>query len=220
MAPEDRRVTSRQLAAEETRRRLLAAALEQFSRRPFNEVTVSEIAQTAGVAYGLLFHHFGSKRALYLEALGEGARQLELAHVTDLGAPPGERIRQLFRSHLQHLADNPELALMLVLDDTAGSDAWEAFEPARRHAVDWACRQLDLDPHNDSIRMMWCSFTSAGDAAAAQWLRTGRCFPIDAVVESLINILIGALDGAQQLDPHSEVEAAIKLLRDPSATPA
>jgi AcrR family transcriptional regulator len=50
-----------------TRERLLAAALELFTRKGFDATTVAEIAAAAGVTQMTFFRHFGSKEALLLD---------------------------------------------------------------------------------------------------------------------------------------------------------
>ena len=53
----------------EPRRLLLDAARELFARQDYRSTTTKEIAETAGVAEHLLFRNFGSKAALFREAL-------------------------------------------------------------------------------------------------------------------------------------------------------
>lgn len=53
----------------EVRRLLLDAARDLFARRDYRSVTTREIAEAAGVAEHLLFRNFGSKAALFREAL-------------------------------------------------------------------------------------------------------------------------------------------------------
>lgn len=45
--------------------RLALAAVKQFGQRPFDDVTVGELAAAANVTTGALYHHFGSKLGLY-----------------------------------------------------------------------------------------------------------------------------------------------------------
>ena len=45
--------------------RLALAAVREFGARPFDEVTVAELATAARVTTGALYHHFGSKLGLY-----------------------------------------------------------------------------------------------------------------------------------------------------------
>lgn len=53
----------------EPRRLLLDAARQLFARQDYRSTTTREIAQAAGVTEHLLFRHFGSKAALFREAL-------------------------------------------------------------------------------------------------------------------------------------------------------
>ena len=45
--------------------RLALAAVKQFGERPFDDVTVGELAAAADVTTGALYHHFGSKLGLH-----------------------------------------------------------------------------------------------------------------------------------------------------------
>src|SRR5579875_2979284 len=51
------------------RKLLLDTARALFARQDFRSTTTREIAQAAGVSEHLLFRHFGSKAALFREAL-------------------------------------------------------------------------------------------------------------------------------------------------------
>ena len=73
------RQTQRQVQAELTRRKLLDAAVGHFSAHHFDDVATSDITEAAGVAQGLLFHYFGNKRGIYLEALRDAANKLNAA---------------------------------------------------------------------------------------------------------------------------------------------
>src|SRR5215510_4910912 len=53
----------------EPRRLLLVAARDLFARQDYRSTTTREIAEAAGVAEHLLFRNFGSKAALFREAL-------------------------------------------------------------------------------------------------------------------------------------------------------
>ncbi len=59
--------------SEETRGRILAAAMELFRRRGFESATMRDIAQEAGVALGSAYYYFESKEALVM-AFYEQAR--------------------------------------------------------------------------------------------------------------------------------------------------
>ena len=56
--------------------RLALRALEEFGRRGFDEVGVTELAAAAGVTTGSLYHHFGSKLGLYDFVRAEAEQRL------------------------------------------------------------------------------------------------------------------------------------------------
>jgi len=62
---------TRAQAAADKRRAILDAAVRVFARQGFNGCRVSDIAEEAGVAYGLVYHYFDSKEevldTLFLE---------------------------------------------------------------------------------------------------------------------------------------------------------
>ena len=53
--------TRNEKLAAEKRRLILDAAVRVFARQGFNQCRVSDIADEAGVAYGLVYHYFRSK---------------------------------------------------------------------------------------------------------------------------------------------------------------
>ena len=64
-----------------TRERILHAATEVFARRGFHGARVADIAELAGIAYGLVYHHFRNKdeilAAIFSEHWSEYLRTIE-----------------------------------------------------------------------------------------------------------------------------------------------
>ncbi|MBW2509289.1 MAG: TetR/AcrR family transcriptional regulator, partial [Deltaproteobacteria bacterium] len=58
------------------RQQLLELGLELFASQSYDELSIDEIARRAGVSKGLLYHYYPSKRAFYVAAVREAARQL------------------------------------------------------------------------------------------------------------------------------------------------
>ena len=61
--------TGRRPGATQTRQQILDAARDQFAERGYTRVTLRSIAGAAQVHPALLHHYFGTKQALYAEAL-------------------------------------------------------------------------------------------------------------------------------------------------------
>lgn len=211
--------TQRQLQAELTRRGLLEAAVELFSVRHFDEVSTSDITEAAGVASGLLYHHFGNKRGVYLEALREAANRLNAAHTPPPGGGPlGGLYREMLRAHLAYLGEHEDLALRLILGGSGGDpEAWEIFDHSRWRAIEWTCQLLELDPDRPALRLMLRSCAGALDEATTYWLKNGRPFDPDAMVDVVVELLVTSLRCAARLDPEIDVSSAIAQLTDPTA---
>lgn len=211
----DRPPTRRQMSAEQTRRKLLAVAMDEFSRRPYAEVTVGEIAKAAGVAHGLLSHHFNGKPGLYAETLRDVTRQLAEATQSDPTAPPGEQIRYRLRAYVDFIAQNEGIARNLILGGAEpGPEACEVLDSGRCAAVRDICGTLGLDSEHPAVSMSMTVFVKAASSAAEAWLDAGQPFTPDRVVDALVELLRGALHGAKQLDPSLDVSEALADLDD------
>ena len=123
--------TSRAERAASTRGKLLDAAVQLFVDKPYDEVSVHDLANAAGVAYGLVAHHFGNKRGIHLEAMRQIARQLTQAPPPP--GPPAMRIRHLIRDHLAAIEQNPTAYLGLML--SADPDSRAIIESGKQLAV-------------------------------------------------------------------------------------
>lgn len=55
--------------SEERKTQIITAAMKEFAEVGYEKASTNKIIQEAGVAKGLLFHYFGSKKNLYLETL-------------------------------------------------------------------------------------------------------------------------------------------------------
>src|SRR6201998_816959 len=185
------RRTQRQVQAELTRRKLLDAAVEHFSAHHFDDVATSDITETAGVAQGLLFHYFGNKRGIYLEALRDAANRLNAATTPPPGdGSPGRQFREMLRAHLAYLGEHDGMASRLVLGGSGGDpEAWHIFDQSRWHTIEWSCHPLELDLARPALRLMLRSCAGALDEATIYWLKNERPFDADAMVEAVVHLL-------------------------------
>ncbi|QFZ18717.1 TetR/AcrR family transcriptional regulator [Saccharothrix syringae] len=203
---------SRAATAAATREKVLAAARELFITSSYDDVKAADIARAAGVAHGLVFHHFGSKQGLYREVLCAIGREVLDLHVSDPAVPLGKRIRQSHRAHLTYLLAHRDLALNLVLRP------WGAEEPFDRVRDDGnrkLCENLGLDFERPAVRAVLRMYTTAADQLARDHLLDAHPFDVDQVVEMLMTVLAGALRAARVADPSLEVDRVLDELARP-----
>jgi TetR/AcrR family transcriptional regulator len=102
---------------------LLAAAGEAFADRPFDEVTVDELARSAGVAVTSIYNHFGSKEALFAElvdrALDVDREYMDIAYTPE--RTPTEQISAAGEQYLRFYFDHPRFFRMLAFPNDPGS---------------------------------------------------------------------------------------------------
>ena len=194
----------RQERALASRRKILVAAVEQFAARPYNEVSALDITKQAGVAEGLLFHHFGSKRGVYLEAVRQVSRELFELDVVDPTAPPSVQIREMLRQHFSRLAEHADLLIGYVRGSMAMAtdpEAWDVFEGIRMEMVKRTCdlAQLDLSS-SPALRLVMRTAGDVLDRISVRWLESGQPFEADAMVDIMVQVIVDFFALAERLD--------------------
>lgn len=112
---------------EKTKRELLAAAGEIFSRKGYRRATVREICQRAGANVAAITYHFGGKAGLYEAVLADSHAEAMRRHPPDQGLPPQapveERLYAFIHSFLLRLLGKGKPAWHGRIIN------WEMFEP-------------------------------------------------------------------------------------------
>lgn len=80
--------TQRERQAEERRQQLIDTALRLFAERGFDNTSIKDLAEAAGVAQGLFYHYFRSKEELLFAAIERQSFRGELRRL--LAASPDE----------------------------------------------------------------------------------------------------------------------------------
>src|SRR6266513_4935230 len=123
---------STRLPAPRRRRQLLDVALEVFAERGYHRTSMNDLAEAAGVTKPVLYQHFRSKRALYLELLEDVGGRLRDAidKATTEAGTPREQVQSGFRAYFEFVAAQQQ-AFQLLFGGGARRD--EEFADAVRH---------------------------------------------------------------------------------------
>ncbi len=114
--------------AVDKRRIILDAAVRVFARQGFHTCRVSDIADEAGVAYGLVYHYFGSKdevlSTLFLERWNV---MLEAIRETDGGSDPArEKLRHIASFIIESYRHDPDLMKVIIVEVTRAANSFGA----------------------------------------------------------------------------------------------
>jgi AcrR family transcriptional regulator len=104
------------IGASGKKERILRAAQAMFGRHGFAATTMKMIAEEAGVAFGLVAHHFGDKENLFITAgFDMIGRLMTKVRADAAGTDSGYDALTLFvRSYLQFTLDNPDTFPVLI----------------------------------------------------------------------------------------------------------
>jgi TetR/AcrR family transcriptional regulator, fatty acid metabolism regulator protein len=114
--------------AVDKRRIILDAAVRVFARQGFHRCRVSDIADEAGVAYGLVYHYFGSKDevldTLFLERWNV---MLEAIREVDARAIPArEKLHAIASFIVDSYRHDPDLMKVIIVEVTRAANSFGA----------------------------------------------------------------------------------------------
>ena len=97
------------------RTQLIETAIDVFAANGYHETTMDDVAAAAGVTKPVVYQHFPSKRALFLELLGHVGRRLaEMVTSATAGTTsPHDQVRLGFRAYFEFVArEGPSFRLL------------------------------------------------------------------------------------------------------------
>jgi TetR/AcrR family transcriptional regulator, fatty acid metabolism regulator protein len=112
------------------RRQILEAAVKVFATKGFHASRVGDVAEEAGIAYGLVYHYFASKEDL-LETIFRTTWTEMLARVREVeeaGVPAAEAVRQVTALLLRTWRRDPDLVRVLVREVTRNQHVQQEIE--------------------------------------------------------------------------------------------
>lgn len=110
------------MSTDARREQLLAAGTDLLGRRPYDEVSIGEIAAAAGVSKGLLYHYFPTKKDFVLAALRRGEDELSQLTAPDPDLPPAEQLTAGLDRFLDFVEEHAA-AYMAIFRSRGGGDA-------------------------------------------------------------------------------------------------
>jgi TetR/AcrR family transcriptional regulator, fatty acid metabolism regulator protein len=127
-------------AGVDKRRLILDAAIRVFARQGFHACRVSDIADEAGVAYGLVYHYFGSKEEI-LNTLFTERWQVMLDAISEIDAkqdiPARDKLYLVASFIIDSYRIDPDLMKVIIVEVTRAANSFgRAHLPTIREAYD------------------------------------------------------------------------------------
>jgi AcrR family transcriptional regulator len=126
-------------AAVDKRRVILDAAVRVFARQGFHAARVSDIADEAGVAYGLVYHYFRSKDDVLNTLFIERWEVLlaAIAEVDATGVPVRDKLHAIAGFIVDSYRHDPDLMKVIIVEVTRAANSFgQTHLPEIRKAYD------------------------------------------------------------------------------------
>lgn len=161
------------LPAAQRRRQLLDTAVGVFADRSFHLVSMEEVADAAGVTKPVLYQHFGSKRALYLELLDDvGGQLLEAVDkATASASGPHQQVEAGFGAYFTFV-DTHDTAFRLLFGGgpRRDQDLHRAVLRVEETIAEAVASLIEADIDADHRRLLARGVVGMAEATGRHWL--------------------------------------------------
>ncbi|MFC7938260.1 TetR/AcrR family transcriptional regulator [Streptomyces sp. NPDC057387] len=168
----------RRMGVEERRRQLIGVALELFSRRSPDEVSIDEIASAAGISRPLVYHYFPGKLSLYEAALQRASDDLAARFAEPRQGPLGARLLRVMGRYFDFVDEHgPGFSALMRGGPAVGSSTTNALvDSVRQAAYVQILSHLDVAEPPARLDLVVRSWISLAESTALIWL-DGRRIP-------------------------------------------
>ncbi|HVY78459.1 MAG TPA: TetR/AcrR family transcriptional regulator [Solirubrobacterales bacterium] len=174
--------------AVDKRRQILDAAVRVFARQGFYATRVSDIADEAGVAYGLVYHYFKSKDEVLNELFSE-RWSLLLAAIEEAdreGSDPRAKLEAVAGFIVDSYRHDPELMKVIIVEVTRAANSFGRTHLAEiRRAYD-SIAKIVADGQEAGVfrRDVDANFASMAFYGAVEQLLSGWIFAVIPAADS------------------------------------
>jgi AcrR family transcriptional regulator len=162
------------LAPARRREQILDAANALFSERGYDEVSIEDIASSAGVTRGLVHHYFGGRKEVYIALL----ERLAAVREEELPLPVGRSARARVADSMSRWLDWTEqnrtiwLATLGRGEDIADPDIRNVVTDLRRRAVALLiAHHAEIAEDSPRLRYALECWTGLNRSATRRWLQ-------------------------------------------------
>ncbi|MEU6085832.1 TetR/AcrR family transcriptional regulator [Streptomyces sp. NPDC047085] len=175
------------MGVEERRQQLIGVALDLFSRRSPDEVSIDEIASAAGISRPLVYHYFPGKLSLYEAALKRASQDLAARFAEPHEGPLGARLLRVMRRYFDFVDEHgPGFSALMRGGPAVSADGVGAkdhvsatnalIDSVRQAAYEQILSHLGVTAAPPRLELVVRSWISLAESTALIWL-DGRRIP-------------------------------------------
>ncbi|GGS74908.1 TetR/AcrR family transcriptional regulator [Streptomyces griseoviridis] len=210
----------RRMGVEERRQQLIGVALDLFSRRSPDEVSIDEIASAAGISRPLVYHYFPGKLSLYEAALRRAADDLAGRFVESAEGPLGARLLRVMARFFDFVEEHgPGFSALMRGGPAVGSSTTNALiDSVRQAAYEQIVAHLRVPEPPARLEIVVRSWISLAESTALLWL-DGRRVPRGELQAQLVHDLAALLAVSASYDEETAAVLRRVLADEPADSP-
>jgi len=189
------------LPAAERRQQLIDTAVTVFAERGLHGASMEDIADAAGVTKPVLYQHFASKRALFLELLDDVGKQLlaAITAATAIATTPRQQVESGLTAYFQFVADHHS-SFELLFGDGSRRDEELAAAVERVEAViaDFIAALINADIDDDHRLLLAHAIVGLAEGASRRWVAAGTTEPANVAAARVADLAWAGLRGVHR----------------------
>jgi AcrR family transcriptional regulator len=179
------------LPAAERRQQLVDTALDLFAARGMHGTSMDDIAEAAGVTKPVLYQHFRSKRALFLELLDQVGQQLltAITKATAQAASPREQVELGLTAYFQFVADYHASFVLLFGDGTRRDEEFAgAVNGVEETIADFVAALINAGLDDEHRQLLAHAIVGMAESASRRWVAAGAREPASVAASRVANL--------------------------------
>jgi AcrR family transcriptional regulator len=178
------------------------AALELFSTKPPESVSIDEVAEAAGASRALVYHYFGGKHELYVAALRSAASQLSELLEPPTEGRPLERLALSLHHYFDFVEDHAAGYVALLRGGPANRSGGvgEIIDGIRQMLLTRILQTIGVEEPGPYLRLTMRSWLASVETAGLDWLER-RDVPREQLERLLVDQQVVLLHVAGRYDP-------------------
>ena len=187
----------RRLSKDARRAELMRAGEEVFSERPFEDVSIDDIATAAGISKNLLYHYFAGKRELYLAVIAESTERMLEATEPDPELEPLERLAASLDAHLTYASEHAKGYMAMMRGAGWDDDVLAIMRAAQDRVVERTIASMPFpDGVPPEVALALRGWLGMVDYLTLHWLEDRRRMPKDRVRDLMVELFVSVLTAA------------------------
>lgn len=200
------KVAYSRLNVDERRHQVLEAGSRLFAEHAFEEITMRQIAEAAGISKGLLYHYFPSKIELFKAAVAQHASDLQQLITPDGKDSAAEQLSRSLDAYLRWIEAHSRTWTKLMQSAATLPEAAELLTAFRTRTLHQILEQLTTDgPPSPVLRNALNGWLGYIDATLLDWTQE-HDLARSQVHQLILSAFGAALAAAQQTDPGLQLE--------------